>query len=106
MVTGARRSQETGEEPGVIVQAGPGLPQWRYHQYGYSWTGPVEADAAARFVISPPWLTRLWRLAGILLSVLLAARADANPDVLPAAVAAQPPAGALSPCCSPAACSA
>ena len=71
VVTGSRRSQETGEEPGVIVQAGPGLPQWRYHQYGYSWSGPVEADATARFVISPPWLTRLWRLAGILLSVLL-----------------------------------
>ena len=71
VVTGARRSQETGEEPGVLVQAGPGLPQWRYRQYSYSWSGPVEADATARFVISPPWLTRLWRLAGILLSVLL-----------------------------------
>jgi hypothetical protein len=71
VVTGARRSQEAGNEPGVIVQAGPGLPQWRYRQYGYSWSGPVEADATARFVISPPWLTRLWRLAGILLSVLL-----------------------------------
>ena len=71
VVTAARRSQETGEEPGVIVQAGPGLPQWRYHEYGYSWSGPVEADATARFVLSPPWLTRLWRLAGIVLSVLL-----------------------------------
>ena len=65
----ARR--KASEEPGVIVQAGPGRPQWRYHQYSYSWSGPVEADATARFVISPPWLTRLWRLAGVLLSIAL-----------------------------------
>ncbi len=71
VVTGARRTAETSEEPGVVVQAGPGLPQWHFHQYQYSWSGPVEADATARFVISPPWLTRLWRLSGILLSVLL-----------------------------------
>jgi len=58
-------------EPGVLVQAGPGLPQWQYHVYEYSWSGPVETNATARFVISPPWLTRLWRVAGIVLSVLL-----------------------------------
>jgi hypothetical protein len=71
VVTGARRVSSAGYEPGVLVQAGPGLPQWRYHVYGYSWSGPLEPGATARFLISPPWLTRLWRIAGIVLSVLL-----------------------------------
>lgn len=73
VVSGARRESSAGYEPGVLVQAGPGLPQWRYHVYDYSWSGPLEPNANARFLISPPWLTRLWRIAGIVLSVLLIA---------------------------------
>jgi hypothetical protein len=73
VVTGARRSsvEELRYEPGALVQAGPGVPDWRYHVYPYSWSGPVEANATVRFIISPPWLTRLWRVLGIALSVLL-----------------------------------
>jgi hypothetical protein len=70
-VTGSRLSSVGRYEPGAVVQAGPGLPAWRYHTYAYSWSGPVEENATARFLISPPWLTRLWRLAGLALSVLL-----------------------------------
>ncbi len=70
IVTGARRSGEGPYEPGAVVQAGPGLPDWRYHVYDYAWSGPVEENATARFIISPPWLTRLWRLVGIALSLL------------------------------------
>ena len=58
-------------EPGVVVQAGPGLPDWQYHVYEFSWTGPVEANATGRFLISPPWMTRLWRVLGIALCVWL-----------------------------------
>ena len=71
VVTGARRTGEGPYEPGVPVQAGPGIPDWRYHAYAYAWSGPVEENATVRFIISPPWLTRLWRLAGIALSLLL-----------------------------------
>jgi hypothetical protein len=70
-VTGVRGESSVAYEPGVLVQAGPGLPQWRYHVYDYSWSGPLEPNATVRFVISPPWFTRLWRLAGIVLSILL-----------------------------------
>ncbi len=70
-VAGMRREPSAAYEPGVLVQAGPGLPQWRYHVYAYSWSGPLEPNATARFLLSPPWLTRLWRIAGIALSVLL-----------------------------------
>jgi hypothetical protein len=58
-------------EPGALVQAGPGLPDWRYHVYPYAWSGPVEPNATVRFVISPPWLTGLWRALGLALSALL-----------------------------------
>lgn len=71
MLTASRRVSPTGYEPGVLVQAGPGLPEWGYHVYGYRWSGPLDPGATARFLISPPWLTRLWRIAGIVLSVLL-----------------------------------
>jgi hypothetical protein len=70
-VSGARDESSAGYEPGVLVQAGPGLPQWHYHVYDYSWSGPLEPNATVRFVISPPWLTRLWRLVGIVLSIWL-----------------------------------
>jgi len=69
-VAGARQVASP-YEAGVLVQAGPGLPAWRYHAYRYAWNGPLEPDATARFLISPPWLTRLWRIAGIALSLLL-----------------------------------
>ncbi|MBS0378381.1 MAG: hypothetical protein JSS29_07845 [Proteobacteria bacterium] len=71
VVVTAERRTGTELEPGVQVQAGPGLPDWRYHAYEYGWNGPLEADATVRFLISPPWLTRLWRLAGVALSLLL-----------------------------------
>jgi hypothetical protein len=70
-VTAARRTASQEYEPDVLVQAGPGLPQWHYHVYDYGWSGPVEASATVRFLISPPWLTRLWRLLGVAFSGLL-----------------------------------
>ena len=69
VVTGARK--EARYEPGAVTQAGPGIPTWRYHVYSYSWNGPVEASETARFIISPPWLTRAWRVLGLALSILL-----------------------------------
>jgi hypothetical protein len=67
------RSRAAEYEPGAVTQSGPGLPNWRYSVYPFSWSGPVEARETVRFVVSPPWLTRLWRVAGAGLSVLLLA---------------------------------
>jgi hypothetical protein len=69
-VVTARRTETPRYEPGALVQAGPGVPAWNYNVYPYSWSGPVEANATARFLISPPWMTGLWRLLGVGLSVL------------------------------------
>ena len=56
--------------PGTALQAGPGIPQWRYIAYAYSWSGPVELRDSVRFVfIGPAWLA-LWRVFGVVLLTL------------------------------------
>ena len=51
-----------------VVQTGGGEPDWRIGQnYTLSWTGPILAEQTVRFIISPPWLTRLLRVAMIAL---------------------------------------
>ena len=71
IVTGAHRAETARYEPGALVQAGPGVPSWSYNVYPYSWSGAVEENATARFLISPPWMTRVWRLLGVAFSALL-----------------------------------
>ena len=55
---------------GTALQTGPGIPAWRYLQYGYSWSGPVEATDTVRFLIIGPLLLALWRIAGVLMLAL------------------------------------
>ncbi|MCU0754417.1 MAG: hypothetical protein MUE46_04750 [Xanthomonadales bacterium] len=52
---------------GTVVQAGLPEPswQWRTHELGFD--GPLKADQQFRLVLLPPWLTRLWQLAAVLL---------------------------------------
>jgi hypothetical protein len=71
VVPGARRAETARYEPGALVQAGPGVPSWSYNVYPYSWSGAVEENATARFLISSPWMTRVWRLLGVAFSALL-----------------------------------
>jgi hypothetical protein len=68
-----RAVSEPAYEPGAVMQTGPGIPVWRYHVYRYSWNGPVDASETLRFAVSPPWLTRAWRVLGVAFSVLLLA---------------------------------
>jgi hypothetical protein len=58
---------------GTVMQTGPGIPGWNFVRHGYHWSGPVDAAQKLRFVVmTPPWLS-LWRLAGIVLLVVLLA---------------------------------
>jgi hypothetical protein len=52
---------------GTVVQAGLPEPswQWRTHELGFD--GPLKADQQFRLLLLPPWLTRLWQLAAVLL---------------------------------------
>ncbi|MDR1967092.1 MAG: hypothetical protein LBQ32_00130 [Burkholderiaceae bacterium] len=55
-----------------MVQTGSGEPDWRMGQhYNLRWTGPVLAEQTVRLIVSPPWLTRLLRVAMVALLGLL-----------------------------------
>jgi hypothetical protein len=71
LVTDKLRSDaELRYPPGALVQAGPGIPQWQYVRYAYSWSGPVDASQTVRFVILTPALVAIWRLLGVLLLMI------------------------------------
>jgi hypothetical protein len=51
---------------GTVLQAGPGIPAWRYNSYQYNWSGPVEAADQVRFVYVGPVALFFWRIIGAL----------------------------------------
>lgn len=57
--------------PGTLVQTGSGIPGWRYIDYAYGWSGPVEAEQTVRFIYIGPLLLGVWRFAGVGLLTLL-----------------------------------
>jgi len=59
--------------PNAIVQAGPGIPSWRWNSYHLSWSGPVDADQSLRLVILPRWAVSVLRFAEVLVLLLFAA---------------------------------
>lgn len=52
---------------GTIVQAGLPEPSWRWHSHTLGFEGPLATGQQFRLVLMPPWLTRLWQLASVLL---------------------------------------
>jgi len=59
--------------PNAIVQAGPGIPSWRWNTYRLNWSGPVDAEQDMRLVILPRWLVSVLRVVQVGLLLLLAA---------------------------------
>lgn len=59
--------------PNAIVQAGPGIPSWRWNSYRLDWSGPVGADQFLRLVILPRWAVSSLRFAEVLVMLLFAA---------------------------------
>lgn len=57
--------------PGTLLQAGPGIPSWRYLAYPYSWSGPVEPGQTVRFLYIGPVLLAVWRIVGVALLAAL-----------------------------------
>ncbi len=83
IVTGAKKPAElsssirTSQErfaPGTLVQAGPGVPHWRYASYPFNWSGPIDAAQTVHFLIMSPWLVGAWRVLGVVLLVALFTR--------------------------------
>jgi hypothetical protein len=55
---------------GTMLQTGPGVPNWNYNDYAFSWSGPVEPAQKLRFVYVGPVMLGIWRIVAVLLSVL------------------------------------
>jgi hypothetical protein len=54
---------------GSQVQAGPGVPQWRWSEHTLSWSGPVVPEQTFRMIILPGFVMSLWRILGVALLV-------------------------------------
>lgn len=59
--------------PNAIVQAGPGLPSWRWNTYTLRWNGPLDPEQTLNLTIMPRWLVTLVRFALVLLLAAFAA---------------------------------
>jgi hypothetical protein len=57
---------------GTQLQAGPGVPDWRYITYRFGWSGPVEPSQSVRFIWLGPVALGLWRIIGVLATALFA----------------------------------
>ncbi len=66
------RRQFSRYAPNAIVQAGPGIPSWRWNTYSLKWSGPVDAEQSMRLVVMPRWLVSLMRVAAVALLLLFA----------------------------------
>jgi hypothetical protein len=58
--------------PNAIVQAGPGIPTWRWNSYRLSWSGPVGAEQTMRLVVMPRWLVSSLRFLAVASLLLFA----------------------------------
>lgn len=82
-------------DPQSIVQTGPGIPNWQFHEAYLTWSGPVQREQRIKLWLVPPSATRAWSLLTVLLtfSLLLglarASRSSAPPSSpsIPAAAA-------------------
>ncbi|MDH5455675.1 MAG: hypothetical protein OEY37_06350, partial [Gammaproteobacteria bacterium] len=73
VVTGAKQPQNFSRyAPNAIVQAGPGIPTWRWNNYTLQWSGPVDAEQQMRLIILPGWLVSLLRFIEVGLLLLFA----------------------------------
>ncbi|MGI9222274.1 MAG: hypothetical protein ACR2QS_14690 [Woeseiaceae bacterium] len=59
--------------PNAIVQAGAGIPSWRWNSYQLSWSGPVDADQTMRLMILPRWLVSTLRFVEVAFLLLFVA---------------------------------
>ena len=74
VVTAARYMQRSFSRyaPNAIVQAGPGIPSWRWNSSSLQWSGPVDAGQTMRLIVMPRWLVSGLRVASVALLLLFA----------------------------------
>ena len=57
----------------AFIQTGPGVPTWDWHSAQLRWSGPVVEQQQLQLYLISPTLTRLLKLAGVILLALLIA---------------------------------
>lgn len=60
-----KQQQLNRVDPKAIVQAGGAEPQWRWNSHQIGVAGPVRSEHQLQLLLSPPWLTALWRLLAV-----------------------------------------
>ena len=58
--------------PNTVLQAGAGIPAWRWNTHVLEWSGPVDETQQMRLVVLGRWAVTLWRTVDVLLLLLLA----------------------------------
>lgn len=97
-VTGSRlKAMDLFSYPAdAVVQSGSARPNWQWHRHDLVWQGPLLPDDEMGLMVSPPPLTRLWRVAAVLLLVALLWRLlRSGPLVARAPTAPAAPAAAI-----------
>ncbi len=62
------------------IQTGPGVPTWSWHSAVLRWSGPVVEQQQLQLYLLSPTLTRILKLAGVILLVLLIASLVRHPS--------------------------
>lgn len=71
-VTGSRMKRteiDSSYQPGAVIQAGQGVPQWHWQKASYYWSGNVAGDALVKLFILSEVQVKIWRILLIVLSV-------------------------------------
>jgi hypothetical protein len=59
--------------PNAVVQAGPGVPSWKWNSYRLTWSGPVDAGQTMRLIVLPRWAVTALRFLEVAMLLLFAA---------------------------------
>jgi hypothetical protein len=70
-VSERRKSAELEQDPGALIQTGPGVPGWRWKQWHLGWSGPVEQGHTLELHLVSPGVQRVLSALRILLVGLL-----------------------------------
>jgi hypothetical protein len=62
---------ELHQDPNAVVQTGPGVPSWSWHQERLGWSGPVERGHRMQLYLLGPSANRVLNLLRVLLIALL-----------------------------------
>jgi len=63
--------EQNDVDPQSVVQTGPGVPNWQFHEAQLTWSGPVQRDQRIKLWLVPPIALRIWSLLTVLLTFAL-----------------------------------